>query len=77
MQDLDSRSIVNLVWSIAKADHQSPKLEELLDSLATEALQHLDDFTPEQMSRLLWGFCVLRHYAEDLWIAVAHKVQPR
>lgn len=66
--------MVNVVWALAKTDYNgngSRRSRMLLDNIARSAMSHLDDFSPEQLSRLLWAYSTLHHYVKPLWDAVA------
>ena len=74
MQELNASSMVNVVWALAKTDYGgngNRRSRMLLDNIAKAAMSHMEAFTPEQLSRLLWAFSTLHHYHADLYDAIA------
>lgn len=73
-QELNTSSMVNVVWALAKTDYEgngNRRTRTLLDNIAKSAMSQMDCFTPEQLSRLLWAFSTLHHWHEELYDAVA------
>ena len=74
MQELNASSMVNVVWALAKTDYAgngNRRSRTLLDNIAKLAMSHMEAFTPEQLSRLLWAFSTLHHYHAQLYDAIA------
>ena len=77
VQELSCSSMINVVWALAKTDYNgngSRRSRMLLDNIAKSAMVHLEDFSPEQLSRLLWSYSTLHHYVKPLFDAVATEV---
>ena len=74
LQELNTSSMVNVAWALAKTDYEgngNRRTRTLLDNIAKSAMGQMDCFTPEQLSRLLWAFSTLHHYHQELYDAVA------
>lgn len=69
--------MINVVWALAKTDYNgngNRRSRMLLDNIAKSAMDHLEDFSPEQLSRLMWSYSTLHHYVKPLFDAVATEI---
>lgn len=58
MADFRSSELQDLVWAFASARARSPRL---LDSIAAECLERIDELQPETVSVLAWSLTTLGH----------------
>lgn len=65
-QELNANELGNLVWSIARASHASPRTTALLAVVTARAAQIIDGFPPSQLARLLHSLAQLSFYHHDL-----------
>jgi RAP domain/FAST kinase-like protein, subdomain 1 len=68
------QSVSNLLWAYAKIDGIEVD-GQLMDALANRAVLVVDDFMPQGLANVAWGFATLSHKAPLLFDAIARASQ--
>jgi Leucine-rich repeat (LRR) protein len=72
----EAQSLSNLTWAYAKV--KGIKVDvQLLDDIANRAIPIMDDFAPQWLANVAWGFATLNHKAPSLFDAIADAAQAR
>jgi RAP domain/FAST kinase-like protein, subdomain 2 len=74
----NAQSLSNLIWAYGKAANGIMKVpvdSRLLDALADKAELCVDDFVPQGLSNVAWGFATMNHKAPSLFDAISDAAQ--
>jgi RAP domain len=73
----DAHSLSNLVWAYAKVVDGIKVDAQLLNAMAHQAELCVENFAPQGLSNVAWGFATLNHEAPSLFEAIARAAPVR
>jgi len=64
------QELANMAWAFARAGHAS---DSLMDAIAEESAERLDDFKPQELANTAWAFATAGHAAPALFHAIGKE----